>query len=174
MSKSVNNIPQSLGSLGKHEHQIPQVDATTTLCNFFSQRQHCLDMLKTAGPAENALQLPEPVRTLMTQLNTKPGILRKIEKRFVINSDIAAKALPQLHRLDNMQQLWVKVQVAQALLTEFNQRTDINSLNSAVRLTDAICHSTVNQPLPANLQQDITVLLEAEQAAISRLQHEQN
>ena len=174
MSNIVNNIPQSLSSLGKHEHQIPQVEVSSTLHNYFQQRQRCIDIVKLSVSNENTLQLPEPVVMLLAQLSSKPDILRKIEKRFVIANDIAAKTLPQLHQLNNQQQLWVKVQVAQALLEEFNQRADVNSLNSAVRLTDSICLGLGQHPLSADVQQSITALIETEQLSIRRLQHEQN
>ncbi|GHG69374.1 hypothetical protein GCM10010919_19270 [Alishewanella longhuensis] len=172
MSQSVDSTPLSQGSLGKHEHQIPKVDVDVTLHNFFHQRQQCIDTLKTISPAKSALQIPGPVRELLAQLDSNPIILRKIEKRFVISGDIAAKTLPQLHQLDNLTQLWVKMQLALALLAEFEQRADLNSLNSALRVTDTICQHAVKQPLPAEMHQDMTTLLQTERIAISRLQHD--
>lgn len=174
MITSVNSTQQSLSSLGKHEHLIPKVDAHATLRNFFSQRQQCIDTLKAIPPTEDTLQIPEPVRELLAQLNSKPGILRKIEKRFVITSDISAKTLPQLHQLNDLEQLFVKLQLAKALLAEFEQQNDLNSLNSVLRVTDSICQYAFKHPLPADMLQGITILLQAEHSALSRLQHDPN
>lgn len=160
------------GSGNKHEHQIPQVDPETTWQGFITGRQMSLSGLHADSTPELAVSEEEHEQSTMLQ-NIRPfsNILRKIEKRFAIAGDIAAKTLPELHDLAPEQQLNAMTLAAIALQQEYEQRRDLNSLNSAIKMTDKICYLLPSVSPTAKLAQRIHRLIKQQLQLLSTLHH---
>ena len=62
--------------------------------------------------------------------------IRKLEKRFVLRGDLAVRGEPLMDNLTAKQVLIVGAFLLNALSDEYREKQDLNSLNSAVRLTD--------------------------------------
>jgi len=158
------------GSGNKHEHQIPQVDPETTWQGFITGRQMSLSALH-ADIAPELAASEEEQSTMLQNIRPFSSILRKIEKRFAIAGDIAAKTLPELHNLAPEQQLNAMTLAAIALQQEYEQQRDLNSLNSAIKMTDKICYLLPSVSPTAILAQRIHRLIKQQLQLLSTLHH---
>ncbi|WP_148275669.1 hypothetical protein [Rheinheimera nanhaiensis] len=109
--------------------------------------------------------------TVLQNIRPFSSVLRKIEKRFAITGDIAAKTLPELHNLALEQQLNVMTIAAIALQQEYEQQRDLNSLNSTIKMTDKICYLLPSVSPTAILAQRIHRLIKQQLQLLSNLHH---
>lgn len=127
----------TLQTLNRHEQDIPKVTNEDSL---FAYRTHIETILtnisadfQPIGKVIEATLSPQQVTWLMGKHS-----IRKLEKRFILRGDLAVKNEPLMSDLTELQTVVVGTYLLEALNNEYSENNDLNSLNTAVRLTDYI------------------------------------
>ncbi|WP_233008766.1 hypothetical protein [Rheinheimera faecalis] len=129
MEQNRDLISPQPGSQGKHESEVPVFSLSQTLENYFKSRVQALSKLDKKAPL-----LPVPER--LPEIDSK--LLRQLEKRFVLKSDIRLAMNPVIAALSNEAIDQLMIQVVARLLEEFEIQNDWNSLNTAIRMLDLL------------------------------------
>lgn len=129
MEQNRDLISPQPGSQGKHESEVPVFSLSQTLENYFKSRVQALSKLDEKAPL-----LPVPER--LPEIDSK--LLRQLEKRFVLKSDIRLAMNPVIAALSNEAIDQLMIQVVARLLEEFEIQNDWNSLNTAIRMLDLL------------------------------------
>ncbi|MFC4656923.1 hypothetical protein ACFO3I_18030 [Rheinheimera marina] len=121
----------SLSSEGRHEQLYPAVDTLQPLHVFHTSRHQLLLQL-TTNSADPSAELPPQLLTWLKE----PASIRALEKRFIIRQDLFVRNQPVIRSLSPVQLAFLTVLVIAKLTDEYSEAHDLNSLNSAIRLTD--------------------------------------
>lgn len=134
LEKPDSHMPSfSLSGQGRHEQLYPTVDTQLPLHTFHTSRQPFLTLRMTkACSASPPVELPPE---LLRWLN-EPANIRALEKRFIIREDLFVRHQPLIQSLSPLQLALLTVLVITELTNEYCELRDLNSLNSAIRLTD--------------------------------------
>lgn len=124
-----------LQTLNRHEQDIPSVSHEDSLV-VYRDRIHSVKS-KIVAPYES---IEDALSNTLSREQKKWVLgeysVRKLEKRFVLRGNLAVKDEPLMHNLTDCQILAVGTFLLEAMNKEFKEVKDLNSLNSAVRLTD--------------------------------------
>jgi hypothetical protein len=115
------------GSYGKHESEVPLFSVDQTLKHYIRSRVEALSEFEKKAPA-----LPEP----LPEINSK--LLIKLEKRFVLKSDIRLVMDPLIAAMSDGALDQLMIHLVARLLEEFSMNNDWNSLNTAIRMLDIL------------------------------------
>lgn len=134
----------TLQTLNRHEQDIPAVSHRNSLEVYRDQIHSVLN--KLVAPSQSVKD--ELSNTLSDQ--QKAWVLgehsiRKLEKRFVLRGNLAVKNEPLMSNLTDCQIIAVGTYLLAAMNEEFKEKRDLNSLNTAVRLTDYLLSFPVEQ-----------------------------
>lgn len=130
------------GSKNKHESDIPTFSIQSTIEQYYLVRAQVIDELHNQGESELQSLLPE-----MTE-----KLCRKMEKRFILYGKVRLEKDTSLLHLNDQQWLDMTVELARYLLDEYQYKTDWNSLNTAVRLSEYLLNNlNVNTASPKGL-----------------------
>lgn len=125
----------TLQTLNRHEQDIPSVSNEDSLVAYRAKIESVMHQISgTAHSITDALE--QHLNAQQTQWVLSAHAIRKLEKRFVLRSDLAVKGEPLMGNLTADQVLTVGTYLLQALKSEFRKNRDFNSLNTAVRLSD--------------------------------------
>lgn len=144
------------GSKNKHESDIPVFTVHSIITQYYCDRTALIRQLSARADAEPSIALPE-----LTQ-----RIWRKMEKRFILHGQVRLEKEPTLHALSDLQWLELTVMLAHYLLDEFEGKSDWNSLNSAVRLSEFLLKQ-INDDMPT--LNGLAALLSRELQLIQRI-----
>jgi hypothetical protein len=160
-------LKNSCPPVGRHEQQYPQVNTTETIACFRASRNALLTrFVEHDDGAPLMVTLPEP---LTNWLAATPHI-RALEKRFIIRQDLYVRSQPLIAQLTAPQLLWVAILLLEHLTAEYQQQQDLNSLNSALRLTD---HLLQTSPIELLIQMPkLAVLVRTQLEILEHLLHE--
>ncbi len=144
------------GSKNKHESDIPVFTVHSVISQYHCDRTALIQQLSARGDSEPLIILPELSRS----------IWRRMEKRFILHGKVRLEKEATLHGLSDFQWLELTVMLAHYLLNEFEEKSDWNSLNSAVRLSEFLLKQ-LNDDTPALA--GLTALLSRELQLIQRI-----
>lgn len=144
------------GSKNKHESDIPVFSVDAVVSQYYCDRTALIQQLSTRSDAEPTITLPE-----LTE-----RIWRKMEKRFILHGKVRLEKESTLQGFSDLQWLELTVMLAHYLLDEFEDKSDWNSLNSAVRLSEFLLKQ-LNDDTPALA--GLTALLSRELQLIQRI-----
>jgi hypothetical protein len=126
------------GSKNKHESDIPVFAVHSVITQYYSDRMTLIQQLSVRADSKPTIVLPE-----LTQ-----SIWRRMEKRFILHGKVRLEKESTLHGLSDLQWLEITIMLAHYLLDEFEEKSDWNSLNSAVRLSEYLLKQ-LNDTTPA-------------------------
>jgi len=130
------------GSKNKHESDVPIFTIHSVITQYYSDRTNLIQQLSVQVPLERTTSVPELTHR----------IWRKMEKRFILQGKVRLEKEPALQGLTDAQWLELTVMLARYLLNEFEEKSDWNSLNSAVRLSEFLLKQLSNgMPPPIGL-----------------------
>lgn len=125
----------SLQTLNRHEQDIPSVSHGDSLVAY---RERVNSVKGKIGASFESIEeaLANTLRTEQKEWLLGEHSVRKLEKRFVLRGNLAVKGEPLMSTLTNCQILAIGTYLLEAMNEEFKEARDLNSLNTAVRLTD--------------------------------------
>jgi len=125
----------TLQTLNRHEQDIPSVSHEDSLVAYRdrvnSVKRKIVASFESIGDALGNTLGKEQKKWVLGEHS-----VRKLEKRFVLRGNLAVKDEPLMNNLTNCQILAVGTYLLEAMNEEFKEVRDLNSLNTAVRLTD--------------------------------------
>ncbi|NDV89872.1 hypothetical protein GTH32_01510 [Alteromonas sp. 345S023] len=153
-----------LQTSNRHEQDIPSVSNEHSLVVYRAKIERVMHKI---GDANNSTReaLEQHLNARQIQWVLGARAIRRLEKRFVLRSDLAVKEEPLMGNLAADQSITVGTFLLDALNREYTKNRDLNSLNTAVRLTDYLLsfpieHITNITPLKTVLG-DLLNILEA-------------
>ena len=125
----------TLQTLNRHEQDIPSVSHEDSLVAYRDRINSVKSKIVASFESiEDALA--NTLRTEQKEWVLGEHSVRKLEKRFVLRGNLAVKDEPLMSNLTNCQILAIGTYLLEAMNDEFKETRDLNSLNTAVRITD--------------------------------------
>lgn len=154
----------TLQTSNRHEQDIPSVSIEDSLVAYQAKIKSVMQKIEGDDYSiRAALELYLSAQQMQWVLSEQA--IRRLKKRFVLRSDLAVKGEPLMINLTADQAIVVGTFLLEVLNSECEKNQDLNSFNSAVRLTDyllsfSIVHIRNKAPLKRVLG-DLLNILEA-------------